>query len=328
MCWNIKHAAKAFVAVALIAPALLGHAQAGQGDIAIGTGGVTGIYYPAGGAICEMVNRESQATDLRCFTESTAGSIANIRALRDGSLDFAIVQSDWVYHAYHGTSVFASDGPFDGLRVVFELHSEPFTLVARKGSGITGFEDLKGKKVNIGLPGSGQRSTMDVVMKAYGMDYDALGGTTELSETGMAKAICNGEIDAMVYTVGHPAAAISDVANNCEVELVNVEGPAIDKLVSENGFYQKVSIPADLYEGTGSAVNSFGVRAVLVTTAKEPAGTVNRLTTDVLGHFADFARLHDSFSVLKPEDMINDHLAPIHEGALSAIAALGLQPQP
>ncbi len=325
MSWNLtlKTAAVAIVGMFVAASVHSASANAGQNEIAIGTGGVTGIYYPAGGAICEMVNKTSRSDGPRCFTESTPGSIYNLRALRNGEIGFAIVQSDWVYNAYHGNSVFQADGPFENLRTVFLLHSEPFTLVARTGSGITRFADLKGKRVNIGPSGSGQRSTMDVVMAAFGMSYDDMAAASELTETQMAKAICDGQIDAMIYTVGHPAAAIGDVANNCDVDLIDVQGPEIDKLIAENGFYQKVTIPGGLYNGISGAVETFGVRAVFVTTAEQDNNIVKGIVEDVVGDLDDFTRLHDSFAELTPSSMMNKGLAPMHDGALAAFKELG-----
>ncbi|MEE4317206.1 MAG: TAXI family TRAP transporter solute-binding subunit, partial [Erythrobacter sp.] len=141
-----------------------GAAQAQDTFISIGTGGVTGVYYPAGGAICRLVNRDRAEHGIRCGVESTGGSIFNLNAIRSGELEFGVAQSDWHFHAYNGSSRFEENGAFEGLRAVFSLHPEPFTVVARADAGITNFEDLKGKRVNIGNPGSGQRGTMEVLM--------------------------------------------------------------------------------------------------------------------------------------------------------------------
>ncbi|HEY9080279.1 TAXI family TRAP transporter solute-binding subunit [Magnetovibrio sp.] len=299
-------------------------ADAGQGGISVGTGGVTGVYYPAGSSICKLVNDARAEHALRCFTESTAGSVYNIRTIRDGGLDLGIAQSDWVYHAYHGTSKFKQDGPFENLRVVLTLHSEPFTLVVRPGLGIKGFADLKGKRVNIGNPGSGQRGTMEVVMAAFGMTAADFSETTELDAAHMSHAFCDNQFDAMVYTVGHPAAAISEVASSCDAELVNVTGPQIDNLVSENPYYRHAVIPGGLYEGTSGDVASFGVQGILVTSADTPDYKVYTVAKQVLAHIDDFRRLHDSFAILKLENMIQSRLAPTHPGALKAFQEMEL----
>src|SRR5210317_1490826 len=190
-----------------------------QQFVSIGTGGVTGVYYPTGGAICRLVNKDRKSHGIRCSAESTGGSVYNINTVRAGELEFGVAQSDWQYHAYNGTSKFQEAGAFDGLRAVFSVHPEPFTLIARKGSGIAKFEDLKGQKVNVGNPGSGQRATMEVVMDAFGMKMDDFALAAELKGSEMAQALCDGKIDAMIYTIGHPAAAVTEAATTCDVEL-------------------------------------------------------------------------------------------------------------
>ena len=148
--------------------------------VSIGTGGVTGVYYPTGGAICRLANKTTKETGVRCSVESTGGSVFNINTIRSGDLQMGIVQSDWQYHAYNGTSKFKDVGAFKDLRAVFSVHAEPFTVVARKDSGIKNFDDLKGKRVNIGNAGSGQRGTIEVLMKAKGWDKSVFSLASEL----------------------------------------------------------------------------------------------------------------------------------------------------
>ena len=167
---------------------------ADQQFISIGTGGVTGVYYPTGGAICRMVNKNRKDHGIRCSVESTGGSVYNINTVRAGELEFGVAQSDWQFHAMHGTSKFEDQGPWEGERAVFSVHPEPFTLVVQAGSGIDSFEALKGKKVNVGNPGSGQRATTEVVMEAFGMTMDDFALAAELKGSEMAQALCDGKI--------------------------------------------------------------------------------------------------------------------------------------
>jgi hypothetical protein len=162
--------------------------QAEQTFVTIGTGGVTGVYYPTGGSICRLVNKGRKAHGIRCSVESTAGSVYNLNTIAAGELDMGVAQSDWQYHAYNGTSKFKDKGPNKDLRAVFSVHPEPFTVIARKDSGIKRFEDLKGKRVNIGNPGSGQRGTMEVVMKAYGWTKKSFKLASELKSAEQGKA--------------------------------------------------------------------------------------------------------------------------------------------
>ena len=228
--------------------------------ISIGTGGVTGVYYPTGGAICRLVNRGRKSHGIRCSVESTGGSVYNINTIRAGELDFGVAQSDWQYHAYNGTSKFKKKGKFKDLRAVFSVHPEPFTVVARKDSGVKSFKDLKGKRVNIGNPGSGQRGTMDVVLKAMGWTKKDFKLASELKSAEQSQALCDNKIDAMIFTVGHPSGSIKEATTSCDSVLVNVTGPAIDKLVKANDFYRTATIPGGMYTGTKGDTKTFGVR--------------------------------------------------------------------
>lgn len=288
-----------------------------QQFISIGTGGVTGVYYPTGGAICRLVNKDRKDHGIRCSVESTGGSVYNINTVRSGELEFGVAQSDWQYHAYHGTSKFEDQGAFEKERAVFSVHPEPFTLIVRKGSGITGFEGLKGHKVNVGNPGSGQRATMEVAMDAFGIKMEDFSLAAELKGSEMAQAVCDGKIDAMIYTIGHPAAAITEAATTCDVELVSVNGAPIDKLVAENPYYRKATIPAGMYRGTDHDVTTFGVGATFVTSADVPDEVVYTVVKAVFDNFDDFKKLHPAFANLKEAEMIKDGLsAPLHPGAV------------
>lgn len=287
-----------------------------QQFISIGTGGVTGVYYPTGGAICRLVNKDRKEHGIRCSVESTGGSVYNINTVRAGELEFGVAQSDWQFHAFNGTSKFEEQGAFEGLRAVFSVHPEPFTLIAKKGSGISGFADLKGKKVNVGNPGSGQRATMEVVMDAFGISMDDFALAAELKGSEMAQALCDGKIDAMIYTIGHPAAAITEAATTCDVELISVSGEPIDKLVADNSYYRVATIPGGMYKGTDADVTTFGVGATFVSSADVSDDAVYVVVKAVFDNFDDFKKLHPAFSNLKEEEMIADGLsAPLHPGA-------------
>jgi len=293
--------------------------------ITIGTGGVTGVYYPTGGAICRLVNKGREEHGIRCSVESTGGSVYNINTIRAGELDFGVAQSDWQYHAYHGTSKFEEQGPFEELRAVFSVHPEPFTVVARADSGITNFTDLKGKRVNVGNPGSGQRGTMEVVMEAMGWTMDDFTLAAELKAAEQSKALCDNKIDAMVYTVGHPSGSIQEATTACDSVLVTVDGPVIEKLVADNAYYRKAVIPGGMYRGNDQDTVTFGVGATFVTSTKVADDVVYNLVKAVFENFDDFRRLHPAFEHLNKEQMVKDGLsAPLHPGAEKYYKEVGL----
>ena len=300
-------------------------AQAEDRFVTIGTGGVTGVYYPTGGAICRLVNKNRKEFNVRCSVESTGGSIYNINTIRAGELDLGIAQSDWQYHAYNGTSKFADAGAFKDLRAVFSVHPEPFTVVARADAGIQSFEDLKGKRVNIGNPGSGQRGTMEVLMQGYGWDKGVFKLVSELKASEQSKALCDNKIDAMIYTVGHPSGAIKEATTSCDSRIVSVNGPVVDKLLEENSFYRKASVPGGMYNGNPDDVMTFGVGATFVTSTSVPDDVVYAIVKSVFENFDDFKRLHPAFANLKKEEMIKDGLsAPLHPGAEKYYKEAGL----
>ena len=293
--------------------------------VTIGTGGVTGVYYPTGGAICRLVNKTRKVHGIRCSVESTGGSVYNLNTIRAGELDMGVAQSDWQYHAYNGTSKFEKQGPNKDLRAVFSVHPEPFTVVARKDSGIKNFADLKGKRVNIGNPGSGQRGTMEIAMGALGWTKADFKLASELKSSEQSKALCDNKIDAMVFTVGHPSGSIKEATTSCDSVMVTVDGPAFDKLVADNDYYRTATIPGGMYRGTPADTKTFGVGATFVSSSKVSEKVIYEVVKAVFENFDDFKKLHPAFANLKPEEMVKDGLsAPLHKGAIKYYKEAGL----
>jgi hypothetical protein len=296
--------------------ALPGVAHAQQKFITIGTGGVTGVYYAAGGAICRLVNKNRKSHGIRCSVESTGGSIYNINTIRGGELDMGVAQSDWQYHATKGTSKFKDAGAFKELRAVFSIHPEPFTVLARKEANIKSFADFKGKRFNVGNPGSGTRASMEELMGAMGWKMGDFALASELKADEHGAALCDNKIDGFFYGVGHPSANIQDPTTTCGAKLVSLTGPAVEKLVKSNPYYAKASIPGGLYAGNAEVTNTYGVLATFVSSTKAPAASVYQVVKAVFDNFDDFKKLHPAFANLDPKKMAVDGLsAPLHEGA-------------
>ncbi len=293
--------------------------------VTIGTGGVTGVYYPTGGAICRLVNKGKSEHGIRCSVESTGGSVYNLNAIAAGELDMGVAQSDWQYHAYNGTDKFKEKGPNKDLRAVFSVHPEPFTVVARADAGVKDFQDLKGKRVNVGNPGSGQRGTMEVLMDALGWQMSDFKLAAELKPAEQSQALCDNKIDAFVYTVGHPNGSIKEATTSCDAVIVNVAGPEVDKLVADNPYYRIATIPGGMYRGTDEDVKTFGVGATFVSSATVPADVIYVVVKSVFENFDDFKKLHPAFANLKKEEMVKDGLsAPLHDGAMKYYKEVGL----
>lgn len=283
--------------------------------ITIGTGGQTGVYYVVGQSICRLVNRGTAEHNLKCTAPSTGGSIANINAIKAGDQDMGVAQSDWQYHAYNGTSEFEGN-KFDTERAVFSVHSEPFTVIARKDANINSFDDMKGKRINVGNPGSGQLATMEVVLDAKGWSMDDFSLASQLKPAEQAAALGDNKVDAIIYTVGHPNGSIQEATTTVDANLVNVVGPEIDKLISENDYYAKATIPGGMYAGNDDDVDTFGVKATFVTSSDVDEDTIYQVVKAVFDNFDRFKKLHPAFANLKQEDMISEGLsAPLHDGA-------------
>ncbi len=284
--------------------------------ISIGTGGVTGVYYPTGGAICRLVNKNRKEHGIRCSAESTGGSIYNINTIKAGELEFGVAQSDWQFHAYNGTSKFKDAGPYKKLRAVFSVHPEPVTIIARDDSGIQNITDLKGKRLNIGNPGSGTRGTWEVLEEALGWQRSDLKLAAEMKSAETGQAVCDGKIDAYFWLVGHPSALTQESLASCAAHLVNATGPAIDKLVADNSYYRTAIIPAGMYNNE-SDVTTFGVGATFVSSSDVPENVVYIIVKAVFDNFGQFKKLHPAFANLNEQEMITDSLsAPLHDGAL------------
>lgn len=291
--------------------------------ISIGTGGPTGVYFIAGQSICRMLHKAGSETrpgqgkgGLSCSAPTTSGSIQNLEGLRLEEFDFAVVQSDWQYHAFNGTDRFAGKR-FTDLRALFSLHAEPFQIVVGRDSGIGSWEDLKGKRVNIGNPGSGQRATMEVLLKAHGTAINDFATVTELTSTEQSKALCDDKIDAYAYTVGIPNTGDATAADICGARIIELSGATERSLVSKLPYFSTAVIPQGTYKTTTGDVATLGVRATVVTAARIPAEITEQLTRAVFENLDEFKKLHPSFGSLQPAEMIREGLsAPLHPGAL------------
>ena len=284
-------------------------------EMLIGTGSKSGVYFQVGRAICRLVNRNMAQTS--CTPLETAGSVSNLANVEGGSLEVGIVQSDIQHHAVHRSGPYRFvDTPHGNLRSLFSLYTEPFNLIARDDAGINSLDDLKGRRVNIGNTGSGQRATMEVVMRAKGWSSNDFQLATELPASQQSMALCHNRVQAMVYMVGHPNRSISQAIKLCRASLVEVAGNEIDRLVSEHPFYAYTWIPAGIYPGVEKPVKTFGTLATVVSSSDVDENLIYAIVKTVFENFERFKRMHKAFYELQPETMISKGLAaPLHKGA-------------
>ena len=301
-------------------------AQTRSTFVTIGTGGITGVYYPTGGAIAKMVNRTRKDHSIRAVVESTPGSVFNIDAIVAGKIGFGLVQSDRQYQAVHGLAEWKEKGAQPLLRSVFSLHPEAVTLIAAMDTGIKTIRDLKGKHVNIGNIGSGQRQNAIDALSAAGLDFTKDLKAESLKATDAPGLLQDGQIDAFFYTVGHPSGSIKEATSGVRKVLI-ADVANIESLLESHPYYTRATIPIRLYPGADNKkdVQSFGVRATLVTSANVPNEVVYSLTKAVFTQFEDFKKLHPAYAGLTKENMLKGLSAPIHPGALQYFKEAGLQ---
>ncbi|MCV2403559.1 TAXI family TRAP transporter solute-binding subunit [Marinomonas sp. C2222] len=283
--------------------------------ISIGTGGVTGVYFPAGTAICKMINQDRRTHGIRCSAKKSGGSIDNINTIRQGDIEFGIIQSDIQAAAVEGTQMFEGKA-YGNLRSIFSLHPEPIHLMTRSGSGINSFDDLAGKRVNIGNSGSGHRNLMELLMTKKGWTNQSFAKVSELDSSKQAKALCNDGFDAAFWAAGLPNASAQQATISCNISIVPVAGDAVDAVLADNPAYSSAVIPGGMYRGHNSDVASFGSKGTLVTAAEVPYDTVYLLVKSVFDDFEAFKQQHPAFQRLTPQDMVKDSLvAPLHPAA-------------
>ncbi|MEM9635981.1 MAG: TAXI family TRAP transporter solute-binding subunit [Pseudomonadota bacterium] len=311
----------------LIANAVTQSSASEQHFITVGTGGVTGVYYPAGGATCKLLNLSREDHGLRCSAEATLGSISNIRKLCAADIDFGFVQSDWRHHAFHGTSRFEEDGAHDSLRSVFSLHPEVATLVVRQGAGFKALNDLKSARVNVGGKGSGSEASWNVLVDTIGWTEADKKNLTHLGSSELAEALCTGEIDAYFALIGHPAALIEETQSQCGIRLIGFDRDAVELLTKDVPYFSEAGIPAGLY-GQSDFVPSFGGSASLVTSEDMPDDVVHTVVETIYKNFEDFRKLHPALSQLEPADLVaHKNSVPLHRGALKFFQEQGLLPE-
>jgi len=293
--------------------------------ITIATAGHGGVYLPTGHAVCQFLHLERARHGIRCLARASAGSVENIEALRSGERDYAIVQSDLQNAAFEGSRQFAKEGPLPELRALFSLHAEPFTVIASPDSGISSFAEVAGRRLNLGIQGSGMRATTEDILAAFGLGDGDLSLVTDLAAGAQVEALCEGRIEVATFVVGHPSGYVQDATTACGGRLIPVEGPAVERLLASAPYYAPATIAGRIYPGEPEDVPTLGVRATLVTLADRPDDEVYELAEAVFSNLALFRRLHPALAGLDRAEMVDfGNTAPLHPGAERYFREAGL----
>jgi TRAP transporter TAXI family solute receptor len=291
--------------------------------VTLGSASTAGSYYAAASAICDSVNRSYKGS-VRCSPEPTKGSIYNLRSLMRGDQDFAIVQSDWQKLAVEGLGPFSETGPFSDLRSVMALFPEAVTLVVRKGSGITGLEDLRGKRVDVGSVATARRTTALKLLEAAGLKREDLAQLAELAGSSVGSELCAGSIDASILLFGHPNALLGRLLSSCDLQVVPLRGDSVERFLASNSDFQKTYIPIGDYSQLAFDVETIALAATLVTRSDIPAPLVYTFATEIL---VNLDRISQEAPVIRAPDidwMRSEGLsAELHPGAVAAFDSLG-----
>jgi TRAP transporter TAXI family solute receptor len=312
---TLSRIALPWLAAALVLPL---HA-ATPAYLTIGTGALNGVYYPAGGAICRLLNEDNANHGLHCTVQSTSGSLANLKELGQGKIQLALVQSDVVHHAAHGTGPFVGQPPNDRLRSLFRLHQESLTLIAGANSNINTLADIEGKRVDLGNPGSGERVTSQALLDAMGWQESSFAPVIPSSINNRLEGLCDGTLDAAFMVAGHPNQGIGDLTGRCKARIIPIEGEQIDRLLKNHPYYQRGRIGANLYPGQPSGVNTFAVTAELVALDSLPDTQVRTVRDVLTARLKQFTRLHPALTTLTLDSMLAEAEVPRHPGMEDAV---------
>lgn len=287
-------------------------ASAQQRDILIGGGSVTGVYYQVALQTCQIMNKHAGGK-YNCVGRPALGSVFNINAVNRGLLDFGVAQSDRNWQAANGTADWEGK-PVTKLRSVFSAHPEAVLLVTRADAGVNSVADLKGKTVNIGNPGSGQRGNAMDFLPLYGIDPAKDIKAEGLQQGEASRALVDQKVDAFVYTVGMPSAAIEEPANSTEIKILDLNSDAIKKFISDKPYYVLAKYPAGMIKGV-DAFETYAVKATVVTSADVDEQLVYDYTKTIFENLDELKKTHAAFRILEPQDMMGGLSAPLHPGA-------------
>lgn len=316
---SVSDAPENNVSNAAAAPSANQRAKRGKetSHLLLGTGSVQGVYFPIGGVICRLLNRSKASHSIRCSLESTGGSIYNLRELREGNFDLVFAQSDWQFHAYHGTSTFKNEGANPALRAVFALEADPLALLVKSDSEIHGFNDLENRSVSFGYTRSLQHRIIDDLLAAKGWDDGNFKIVRRMGDKKQLGELCGDRVEAILLLASSLTDHLRNLDQECKLRLVPIEGPEIDQIIVENPYYRTGKIPSGVYVDSQQDVMSFGLGATFVASESSSPKAIYHVVKEIVENFKDFQSLHPSLETIKKGDLPYAGIsAPLHPGAI------------
>ncbi|MEK0083626.1 TAXI family TRAP transporter solute-binding subunit [Benzoatithermus flavus] len=313
----------------LAALGLVSHGRAAETQpypLAIATGGVTGVYYQIGAAICRLLKDHPPQHPIDCTTEGSNGSVRNLIDMRWDHVPLAIAQSDSLYYAVTGTGPFAGTGPDRSVRALFSLVTEAFVVMTRGDSPVPSLAELKGKRLSIGPPASGTDVTFRRLMAARGWSAGDFRAFPDIKSSLQAAALCRGDVDAIAVVGANPSPSLQEATHACNARFVPISFAFAQAMIERHPYYVSALIPGGLYPNNPNPTETVGVRATLVAPAGTPDEVVYEVTRAVFDNLAELKTLHLAFAPIEKADIVRYCVfAPIHAGAQRYYREQGLK---
>ncbi|MDR7869780.1 MAG: TAXI family TRAP transporter solute-binding subunit [Tissierellaceae bacterium] len=295
----------------------------GEQYISIATGGTSGTYYPLGGAIAKIFN--DNIDNVTANAQSTGASVENIGLVSKGETEVAFIQSDITFYASEGIENFADTGKVENIRGMAMLYPEVVQIVANASANINSVQDLKGKKVAVGAPGSGTEANARQILGAHGITYDDLSKADYLSFGEAADQLKDGHIDAAFVTAGLPTSALVEVSTSNDIVVVPIEKAKIAELAAEYPFYTEVTIPGGTYRNNDSDVLATAVMAMLVVPEDLDDDLMYEMTKSLFEQRQVIIDTHDRGNDIKLETAIVGMPIELHPGAARYYEEAGIK---
>ena len=288
--------------------------------VTIATGSTSGLYYPSGGAICRIFNLSSK-NEKKCIVESTPGSEYNLNAVEGGLNNFAFVQADELFTYF---SEKKKSSQVSSITTIFPLYTETFVLIVSKNSGITNFSEIKGKKINIGVDGSGVRNFTSQIIKFLGTKSSDFKIVAE-TQSAVEHLLCNNVIDGSIVIGGQPNKTIQNLVENCGAKIIQFSPEFIQSAMEQNTFYSMAIIPSGMYLGYSQPMQTLGTKALFVTSKYTSEETVYNMTTYIIKNFDSFKQ-YSPVMMQNTVQSINPNMLqfPVHSSSVKAFRENGI----
>ena len=285
--------------------------------IAIGTSTKSGVYYPVAREICNLLNSGRETHLVRCLATESGGSIYNIPAIATGELDVALTRAGLAHKAFRGEEMFKAYGANSSLRLISILYSQPVSIIVKQESNIQKFNEVKGKRVNLGNLGSGKRGISELLLEVMNWSHSDFSEVYELNTSNMGKAFCSDKVDVLIEAIGMPSKFLDRMVNDCKGRFVDISDDVVELIRQKGPFYTPGIIPKKFYPTQEKDVRTFNVNVVLISSARVNDATIYELTKAIFGDVKKLKKIHQVFSNMMPRSMVDQAPSiPYHDGAL------------